>query len=242
MKTAGRLVEQGDTGFSKEEWQAYLAGYEKAGMPSVHHSVQYRACEQPAYRIIESSFIRLFPILEKAAAVQLRKNGVCVIAIDGRAASGKTTMADQLKVILGADIVRMDDFFLPPELRTQARLNEPGGNVHYERFIKEVLPHISASERFSYRRFDCGRMEYNGWCRIESTGFRIAEGSYSCHPCFGRYADITVFSDVQPDEQIRRIQCRNGSEMAKQFFGRWIPMEENYFECFQIAQNADLRV
>ena len=32
----------------------------------------------------------------------------------------------------------MDDFFLPMELRTAERLEEPGGNVHYERFSAEV--------------------------------------------------------------------------------------------------------
>ena len=61
-----------------------------------------------------------------------------IIAIDGRAASGKSTLAQQLGELLDADVIHMDDFFLPPSLRTKERLSEPGGNVHYERFAEEV--------------------------------------------------------------------------------------------------------
>ena len=49
----------------------------------------------------------------------------------------------------------MDDFFLPFELRTAERLKEPGGNVHYERFIDEVVSKLSAGEPFEYGVFRC---------------------------------------------------------------------------------------
>ena len=54
-----------------------------------------------------------------------------VVAIDGMAASGKTTAAEQLTEQLGGEVIHMDDFFLPPEMRTEERLSQPGGNVHY---------------------------------------------------------------------------------------------------------------
>ena len=49
---------------------------------------------------------------------------VKVIAIDGRCASGKSTLAQQLAGLTGAGIIHMDDFFLPRELRTEERLTE----------------------------------------------------------------------------------------------------------------------
>ena len=88
----------------------------------------------------------------------------------------------------------MDHFFLPPALRSTNRLLEPGGNVHYERFMEEVLPFIRNKETFSYRKFDCSLMEYNGEITVSNTNLRIVEGSYSHHPLFSRYADITIFS------------------------------------------------
>ena len=60
-------------------------------------------------------------------------------------------------------------------------------------------------------------MDYDGNCQVESIQFRIVEGSYSCHPLFGRYASLTVFMDVEPGEQMRRISLRNGEAMAEMF-------------------------
>lgn len=251
--------------FTLNDWQIYLDEYRKNGIRAVHHSSTYRECEKPAYRIVNSQYIRLLPVLEKSSEfirlqgicgntaeqsgengartetkAQHSKNNVCIIALDGRAASGKSTMAKQLREILGADIIQMDDFFLPIPLRTEERFKTPGSNVHYERFMEEVLPYISKPESFSYRKFDCSIMDYNGECIIENNRFRIVEGSYSCHPLFGEYADITVFSDVDPQEQMRRILYRNGEEMAAMFKNRWIPLEEEFFEAYGIADKAQI--
>ena len=73
----------------------------------------------------------------------------------------------------------------------------------------------------------------------ESNWF-IVEGAYSTHPVFGNYADLTVFYDVTPQEQMRRIFTRNGTTAAKAFQNKWIPLEENYIRTFHIDKNADM--
>lgn len=168
--------------------------------------------------------------------------GVHTIAIDGRCASGKSTLAERLAELTGGGVIHMDDFFLPVELRSKARAEEPGGNVHYERFMEEVLPHLKSGERFTYRRFDCHCMDYNGVREVAASRYRIVEGAYSHHPKLGDYADILVFSDVEAEEQLARIRERNGEEAAAQFKARWIPLEERYFEAYDIAGRADLCV
>ena len=165
-----------------------------------------------------------------------------IIAIDGRAASGKSTLAQQLSELLGADVIHMDDFFLPPALRTRERLSEPGGNVHYERFAEEVLPYLKSPAAFSYRIFDCSKMDYEGERFIGNKPIRIVEGSYSHHPKFGRYADLFVFSDVDEEEQMRRIHLRNGEEKAQMFAEKWIPMEERYFAELEVKKCADATI
>ena len=85
-------------------------------------------------------------------------------------------------------------------------------------------------------------MDYNGERQVPDAQFRIVEGSYSCHPLFGEYGDITVFSDVEPEEQMNRILTRNGSEMAEMFRTRWIPMEEMYFKEYKIPEKAMIQV
>ena len=162
-----------------------------------------------------------------------------IIAIDGRAASGKSTLAQQLSELLDADVIHMDDFFLPLSLRTKERLAEPGGNVHYERFAEEVLPYLKSPAAFSYRILDCSKLDYDGKRMIGNKPIRIVEGSYSHHPKFGRYADLFVFSDVDTEEQMRRICLRNGAEKARMFAEKWIPMEERYFADCDVKKSAD---
>ncbi len=221
--------------FSEEEWNDYVNQYRAMGMPSLHHSEAYRQAEKPAYRIVRREYLRLLPILEKAAACRARP---CVIAIDGRAGAGKSSLAQQLAFVLDTGIVRMDDFFLPHELRTTERLAAPGGNVHYERFKAEVLPMLRRAEGFRYNVFSCSVMCLEGSRDIAAGDYRIVEGSYSLHPEFGSYADIAVFCDVEPGEQLRRIIKRDGEEYAEVFRTRWIPMEEKYFAQFGIASDC----
>ena len=170
----------------------------------------------------------------------LKEDRDIIIGIDGRCGSGKSTLAALLKESFQCNVLHMDDFFLPPALRCETRLQEPGGNVHYERFAKEVLPFAAAPSAFSYTIFDCSCMDYNGCQTIKASPWRIIEGSYSHQPHFGNYADIKVYSHVEPDEQMRRILLRNGEWLAEKFRTTWIPMEENYFSHFHICEQADI--
>ncbi len=223
--------------FSKEEWNDYVNQYRASGMPSVHHSEAYRDAEKPAYRIVRKDYLRLVPILEKAMECS---KSPCVIAIDGRAGAGKSTLAQQLAFVLDTDIVRMDDFFLPLELRTAERLDAPGGNVHYERFKAEVLPHLSRTDSFCYRAFSCAEMKLGDSREIWAGEYRIVEGSYSMHPELGDYWDVAVFCAIRPEKQLERIIKRDGAEYAEVFRTRWIPMEEKYFKAFDIVKKADI--
>jgi len=178
----------------------------------------------------------LLSIIESLAGLEAG-----VIAIDGRAAGGKSTLAGHLSDMLDKPgIVKMDDFFLPPKLRTAERLAQPGGNIHHERFTEEVLPYIRSGQGFEYRRFDCARMDYNGVVAVPSHPWRIVEGVYSCHPVLGSYMDVRVFLDVQPAVQQVRIKNRNTPQVAADYMAKWIPMEEAYFQAYRIRESADV--
>ncbi|MBR2727830.1 MAG: hypothetical protein IKD71_08060, partial [Solobacterium sp.] len=77
-----------------------------------------------------------------------------IIALDGRCASGKTTLAARLSAQLDAQVLHMDDFFLRPEQRTPERYAEPGGNVDRER-VYDVLKQVKSGDAGAFRRFDC---------------------------------------------------------------------------------------
>ena len=207
------------------------------------HSPRYRAAYRPAYRVISGDFAVLLPLF---SAIEGRSaQGRPVLAVlDGPCGSGKTTLAEKLSRLYGAPTVHMDDFFLPPELRTPERLSQPGGNIHYERFLSEVLPGLTAGRAFSYGSFDCHR----GVTRpvfLPQSPVRIVEGSYALHPRFEescRAADaLTVFLCVSPAEQLRRIEKRSPA-LLERFRDVWIPLENSYFQAYDIESRARIRL
>jgi uridine kinase len=236
---AGMLPGAG-VNFTVEQFQQAVSEYLSASAkPQLEHSAAYRQ-NTPLYRVINTRYLHTIPVLFAASRLLYTTDHTPrVIAIDGRSASGKTTLAGQLKLILNAQVIHMDDFFLPPAMRNPLRYSEPGGNVHYERFKLEVLPHLNRLNAFTYKNFDCKTNTY-GSRVIWSSDWRIVEGAYSMHPEFGTYADLTVFYDITPDEQMRRITERNGHQAAQMFKNKWIPLEETYIRHFGIREQADL--
>lgn len=166
-----------------------------------------------------------------------------VIGIDGKCGAGKTTLSSYLSTVYDTLIVPMDDFFLPPKLRTPARLEEPGGNIHYERLMHEViLPLKRQDHQIRWQRFDCSCMDYAGGAAIEPSpgSLILLEGSYSMRPEFRSVYALSVFVDVEDSLQLERIRCRNGPEALAAFSQRWIPMENRYFSYYNVRKTCDI--
>ena len=89
--------------------------------------------------------------LIKKIRENLINNDKIIIAIDGGCASGKTTLSKKLAEIYDANVIHMDDFFLPFEMRTEERMKEIGGNFDYCRFKKEVADMLGISQSYISR-------------------------------------------------------------------------------------------
>lgn len=166
--------------------------------------------------------------------------GNLTLAIDGRSGSGKSTLGGILKDRYDCNVFHMDDFFLTPSMRTSERLMIPGENVDHERFLTEVLLPAYYGEPVMYRRYDCheGRMEAAE--KILPKVLTVVEGSYSMHSDLMPYYGLKVFLEVSEEEQRMRILKRNGEVSAQRFFNEWIPLEESYFQAYQIKEKADM--
>ncbi len=168
-----------------------------------------------------------------------QKDYPLLIAIDGRCASGKTTLAAHIhEMFPGSAVFHMDDFFLPPEMRSKDRLMQPGGNVHYERFLDEVLNNISKNKPFSYMKYCCkdGTFSEN---TVNPTPLYITEGAYSMRPELIKYYDITVFMDISSSLQRSRLKQRETSESYETFINKWIPLEEKYIAFYEPHKKAN---
>jgi uridine kinase len=161
-------------------------------------------------------------------------------AIDGNSGAGKSTLAGALNCFYECNVFHMDDFFLPPELKTPERLSEAGGNIDYVRFKTEIIEGIKSRREFEYRVYDCSVMKLTETVSVQPRKLNIIEGVYSMHPMFADAYDLRIFLRIGKDEQRRRILERSGEKMLKRFVNEWIPMEDRFFQELRVKDACDL--
>ena len=233
MASAQRLpVDYGEVRALVEEWR-------RAGYPACHHSERFRRAYRPAYRVIRRDYARLLPLFT-AIDRRLAAGQRVLLAIEGGAAAGKSTLAQLLNHVYDCAVAHMDDFFLRPEQRTAERLEEAGGNVDRERFLQEVLLPLSRGETVQYRRFNCATQMVEEPVSLRPTPLTVVEGVYSMHPELRERYDLSVFLKVSAALQRKRIGARNAPEFQRRFFEEWIPMENRYFSAMGVEAVCDL--
>ena len=193
-------------------------------------------------RQISAAHIRGLAPLTEAVEALSAVQGRVIVALDGRCASGKTTLAAELEKRYGWSVVHMDHFFLRPEQRTLERYARPGGNVDHERFLEEVLLPLRRGERPVYRPFDCRTLTLLEPIPFEPGPVVLVEGSYSCHPALWEHYDLRAFLTVDPALQMERVTARDGEEWARTFREKWIPLEEKYFSAYEVERRCEFRL
>ena len=214
-----------------------LRDYRARGYPVVSHSESYRARYQPAYRVMEKR--RCYAAFVEEIQHLARHQEQVIVALEGRCASGKSTLAAKLSQAYGWSVIHMDDFFLRSAQRTPERYQEPGGNIDYERFAEEVMLPLRRGELREYRPFDCREMRLGEPVRFVPSPVIIVEGAYSCHPALRDFMDVKAFLNVRPDTQMERIMQRNGPDAARKFRNTWIPLEETYIQAFDVENRCE---
>lgn len=238
LAVAQDMIERGDLPLDPAAFAQKLDAWRVQGFPAVHHSEIFRKAYHPAYRVIANRYAELLPIL--TAIDKQLAHGSATVAIEGSSASGKSTLADTLQQIYNCTVLHTDDFFLRPEQRTPERLAEIGGNLDRERFADEIVHPLTHGDPIRYRRFDCMTQTLAEPITVPKHALTVIEGAYSLHPYFGKYYDLAIFLDIDPEMQKKRIGVRNSPMLAKRFFDEWIPMENAYFAAMDIKTRADL--
>ena len=240
LEVARKLIGQGTLPLDLSEFDRKMEAWREAGFPAVHHSDAFRAAYHPAYRVIANRFVEALPIF--CEIDKLLARGDAIVTLEGGAASGKTTLASLLQEVYACNVFHTDDFFLRPAQRTPARLREVGGNLDRERLIDDVMRSVLMQETVKYQKFDCGTQTLGEVITVPHNVLTVIEGAYSMHPAFGQYYDLAVFLDIDSALQRQRIRARNSPQMVKRFEEEWIPMENAYFDTFDIKSKAHLRM
>ncbi len=167
----------------------------------------------------------------------LKTHEEVVIAIDGKSGSGKSTLGNKLNEYYKGNLIHMDDYFLPFNLRSKERMNEIGGNVNYEKFYNDII--LNLKQDLISEPYSCHEGKFKEKRIIKHSKVTIIEGSYSLHPYFKKYYDISIGLDISSEAQIERLKEREGDNLIN-FINKWIPLENRYFEGFNILQKVDI--
>lgn len=201
----------------------------------VSHSREYKEHYDPHYRVFRKEYVDYFEVF-KVALHALQEHRV--ISIDGPCASGKTTIGKLLSSFLECPCIHMDDYFLQAYQRTAQRLEEPGGNIDYERFHQEINEAWNQKQPIHMRSYDCSSQTLRREVIVEKSPILIIEGSYAHHPYLDDMQAFKIFMDIKPSIQKERLQKRSPDKFLD-FIEKWIPMEEKYFHAFSIKEKSD---
>ena len=169
-------------------------------------------------------------LAQAAKALPKPADGPLLVALDGRCAAGKTTIAAQMARQYGWGVVHLDDFFCSrssaPPAHGGAR-RQPGPRTPDCRGAGT----LRAGQQGSYRLFDCRTMALApGTVPLPQTPIILLEGSYSCHPDLWNYCALHAFVDVEPAEQLLPLPARPGK--AGRFQNQMDPQRGNLFCTF----------
>ena len=149
-------------------------------------------------------------------------------------------MAKPLQEVYGCSTISMDHFFLQPHQCSAARLQEPGGNVDYERFQAEVAAKLKGGEPFRYQIFNCQDGSFIPSPVVETGPLTVVEGYHSHHPKFAQIYDPAVFLTITPRDPAGKDPKAQRPGDARRFVEEWIPLEERHFSTFRIAEHSEL--
>ena len=175
----------------------------------------------------------------------LARRGRAVIAIDGMAASGKTTLAAALCAEFSESaVVHMDDFTIPFEDRVPGYFDAQLSNADIARFDREVLTPLEAGRDAVYRPYRCHPVPgFLAPVRVAAdTRLIIVEGAYCLHPALAKRYDLRVLMTISSGTQQARILARNGQAQLERFLSEWIPMENRHIRRHHLHSLCDMLI
>ena len=166
-----------------------------------------------------------------------------VIAIEGRSASGKSTLGRQLAGRPDVALVEMDDFYRVDDQVARASYSPEDGVDRYfdwQRLRDEALVPLSEGRVATFRVYDWDNNADGDFKVVGPRPFVVIEGVYSARPDTRSIVDLVVMVDTPREVAAARQMGRGQS--ATQWIARWRAAENYYFDHVLDDAAIDLRV
>ena len=174
--------------------------------------------------------IEIAALAEQIRALPPSAGGVCVIAIDGPAGSGKTTLATDLADVLGEALVLNTDQLYP---------GWDGLAEGAQRLVDDVLLPLSAGLAATVRPWDWNSGSEGAPQNLPACETLIVDGAGCGSRAAAEFVSMIIWLDADPELRKQRALERDG-EMFAPHWGSWAQQETELFEREQTRERADL--
>ena len=172
------------------------------------------------------------PILAEIAKISLLKSTPILLAIDGPAGSGKTSLANQLSHELNsATTIHMDDLYNGWEDALTTTLT---------RNLKEwVINPLTQRQSVNYQKFDWSISKYGSLVEVRDIKLLILEGVGAAQAIIRENADLTIWIEVGPQIGLARVLNRDGDQLLP-YMLKWQERESAHFITDQTKENCQI--
>ncbi len=172
-------------------------------------------------------------IIEEMLATNPKCGSTHIIAIDGRAGSGKTVFAQNLSLFLSHDrkveILHLDDVYSGWE----DALGQP-----LTATLSHLLSSIAHEEQPTIKIFNWSAGIFDSERTIPTSDVLIIEGVGSAQSLVRKFASLSIWLEIEAKIGLSRVLQRDGRQIEKQM-SLWQINEEKHFAHEQSKENAD---
>jgi uridine kinase len=207
-------------------------------MPGVFSKISGSGCDESlAHAPLRPSTLAVVPILPLSALcahINQRPPSAGttrVVAIDGRAGSGKTVLAHRLAPLVDAPIIHMDDIYPGWDGLADAT----------DKLVEWVLAPLANGQQVAYRRYDWDEGGYAEQVAVPQSEILIVEGCASGSTLAAPFLSLLIWIEAPHDVRIARGIARDGELFAPNW-ERWAAQEDVLYQTERTRERADLIV
>jgi uridine kinase len=161
------------------------------------------------------------------------KNDQPIIAIDGPAGAGKTTLAANISMALSPhhsiQIFHMDDLYDGWEFALGDGLT---------RTLKELVSAHKANEPYRYRKYNWAENSFGDVQELESTNLLIFEGVGSGQMAIRDRLSALIWVEISPEAGLARVLHRDGDGIEAQM-REWLIAQSEHFRINSTQEESE---
>ena len=155
-----------------------------------------------------------------------------LIAIDGRAGAGKTTLAAvlfaELKLKHSVDVIHMDDLYDGWDNALGVKLTQT---------LEIIVKAHQLNKTFEIDIYNWGSMKFDSTQKIEPVEILILEGVGAGQKVVRQAGATLYWLDIDPEVGLARVLKRDGNQIAEQM-KQWQIDQELHFMSDKTRENA----